>query len=86
MTPNKELFVNQPRCPDLLIQKGDQIHLLNTKLARVPGVNPLTFQNLEEYTEYYKYQKSILSSLFIALSTSLGLIDLVHSNILLVPL
>ena len=40
MTPNKELFVNQPRCPDLLIQKGDQIHLLNTKLARVPGVNP----------------------------------------------
>ncbi len=58
MTPNKELFVNQPRCPDLLIQKGDQIHLLNTKLARVPGVNPLTFQNLEEYTEFVKWQRS----------------------------
>ena len=58
ITPNKEMFVNPPRCPDLLIQKGDQIHLLNTKLARVPGVNPLTFQNLEEYTEFVKWQRS----------------------------
>ena len=33
-------------------------HLLNTKLARVPGVNPLTFQNLEEYTEFVKWQRS----------------------------
>lgn len=58
LTPNKELFENPPRCPDLLIQKGDQIHLLNTKLARVPGVNPLTFQNLDEYTEFVKWQRS----------------------------
>ncbi len=58
LTPNKEYFENQPRCPDLLIQKGDQIYLLNTKLARVPGVNPLTFQNLEEYTEFVKWQRS----------------------------
>tara|TARA_B100001758_G_scaffold247149_1_gene264085 strand:+ start:703 stop:1290 length:588 start_codon:yes stop_codon:yes gene_type:complete len=58
VTPNRELFVNPPRCPDLLIQKGEQIHLLNTKLARVPGVNPLTFQNLDEYTEFVKWQRS----------------------------
>lgn len=58
LTPGKEFFENAPRCPDLLIQKGDQIHLLNTKLARVPGVNPLTFENLEDYTEFVKWQRS----------------------------
>jgi hypothetical protein len=35
--------VNTSRCPDLLIQKGSKIYLYNSKLAQVPGVNPIEF-------------------------------------------
>ena len=31
------------RCPDILIQKGSSYYLYNSKLAKVPGVNPLEF-------------------------------------------
>ena len=30
----------------------------NTKLAEIPGVNPITFDNLEEYVEFLDWQKS----------------------------
>jgi len=46
------------RCPDLLIQKGARFYLYNTKLAEVPGVNPIEFENLEDYTEFLAWQKS----------------------------
>jgi hypothetical protein len=45
------------RCPNLLVQKGCKFYLTNTKLARVPGVNPVEFQNLEEYTEFLAWQR-----------------------------
>ena len=54
----KETFINPPRCPNTLIQKGDLIYLLNSRLARVPGVNPLIFKNLDEYTEFVKCQRA----------------------------
>tara|TARA_B110000261_G_C13060911_1_gene348127 strand:- start:762 stop:1388 length:627 start_codon:yes stop_codon:yes gene_type:complete len=46
------------RCPNLLIQKGAKIYLYNSKLAKVPGVNPIEFNNLEEYVEFLSWQKS----------------------------
>ena len=46
------------RCPDLLIQKGSKIYLYNSKLAKVPGVNPIEFENLEDYTEFLDWQRS----------------------------
>lgn len=46
------------RCPNLLIQKGAKFYLYNTTLAEVPGVNPITFNNLEEYTEFLEWQRS----------------------------
>ena len=46
------------RCPNVLIQKGKEIYLYNSKLAEVPGVNPMKFDNLEEYTEFVKWQRS----------------------------
>jgi hypothetical protein len=46
------------RCPDLLIQKGSRFYLYNTKLVEVPGVNPIEFENLEDYTEFLAWQKS----------------------------
>ena len=48
----------KPRCPDLLIQKGSKIYLYNSKLVKVPGVNPIEFSNLEEYTEFLDWQRS----------------------------
>lgn len=46
------------RCPNMLIQKGSAFYLYNTKLAEVPGVNPVMFNNLEEYVEFLDWQRS----------------------------
>ena len=47
-----------PKCPNLLIQKGSRFYLYNSKLAQVPGVNPIEFDNLEDYTEFLDWQRS----------------------------
>ena len=49
---------SQPRCPNLLIQKGSKFYLYNSKLAQVPGVNPIEFDNLEDYSEFLDWQRS----------------------------
>lgn len=46
------------RCPNVLIQKGSAFFLFNTKLAKIPGVNPLRFNSLDEYTEFTDWQRS----------------------------
>lgn len=46
------------KCPDLLIQKNNLIYLYRKDDPEIPGVNPLVFENLEEYVEYAKYQRS----------------------------
>jgi hypothetical protein len=46
------------RCPNILIQKGSEFYLHNSKIAEVPGVNPLRFSNLDEYVEFTKWQRS----------------------------
>jgi hypothetical protein len=46
------------RCPNLLIQKGSRFYLYNSKLVQVPGVNPVEFDNLEDYTEFLDWQRS----------------------------
>lgn len=56
-----EGFTNEnfkPRCPNLLIQKDSKFYLYNSKLAQVPGVNPIEFNNLEDYTEFLDWQRS----------------------------
>lgn len=53
LTNNKK-----PRCPNILIQKDTKFYLYNSKVAKVPGVNPIEFNNLEEYTEFLDWQKS----------------------------
>ena len=45
------------RCPNLLIQKGTKYYLYNSNIAQVPGVNPIEFNNLEEYTEFLEWQR-----------------------------
>lgn len=46
------------RCPNVLIQKGSTYYLYNSQLARVPGVNPIQFETLEDYTEFIDWQRS----------------------------
>ena len=53
---NNEEFSNQD-CPNILLQKGKHLYLMNNKLGKVPGVNPIKFDNLEEYAEYLKWQR-----------------------------
>ena len=46
------------RCPNVLIQKGTKYFLYNSNIAQVPGVNPIEFNNLEDYTEFLEWQRS----------------------------
>ena len=55
---NNDDSQQNPRCPNLLMQKGEKFYLYNSKLAKVPGVNPIEFDNLEDYTEFLQWQKA----------------------------
>lgn len=50
--------VSKNACPNILIQKGKEIYLHNSKQAKIPGVNPIKFNNLEEYVEFLDWQRS----------------------------
>jgi len=47
-----------PRCPDILVQKDKKYFLYNSKVAKVPGVNPVEFDTLEDYVEFMDWQRS----------------------------
>lgn len=42
-------------CPNLLIKKDSKYYLYNTTKAEVPGVNPIEFKQLEDYTEFMQW-------------------------------
>lgn len=46
------------KCPNMLIEKDGEIYLYNSKLATVPGVNPIKFDSLSEYSEFLDWQTS----------------------------
>jgi hypothetical protein len=50
--------MSEPRCPNILVQKGINYYLYNSKIAKVPGVNPIEFANLEDYVEFIDWQRS----------------------------
>lgn len=39
-------------CPNLLLKKDSKFYLYNTLKEYVPGVNPIEFNNLEEYSQF----------------------------------
>jgi len=53
----KESFDITNKCPNLLIRKGKEIHLVNTRKALIPGVNPIKFDSLEDYSQFVRYQQ-----------------------------
>ena len=56
---NKENMDNiSKRCPNMLIEKDGRFALFNSDLAVVPGVNPIEFSSLDEYSEFLDWQKS----------------------------
>lgn len=55
----KENFIGTNNCPNLLLQSGNEIFLFNSNRAHIPGVNPIKFNNLDEYVEFMKWQKQV---------------------------
>lgn len=45
------------RCPNMLIERENNFFLYNSKIAIVPGVNPIQFKSLEEYSEFLDWQR-----------------------------
>ena len=57
--PYNEGFGNKNyKCPNILIQKDNVIYLFNSNQVKVPGVNPIRFNNLEDYVEYINWQRN----------------------------
>ena len=54
----KETFKGN-NCPNVLIKKGKELHLVNTRKATVPGVNPIIFKSLEEYAKYVEWSQKV---------------------------
>ena len=42
-------------CPNVIMESGGQIHLYNTRRAKVPGVNPMTLSSLTDYPQLMEY-------------------------------
>lgn len=54
----REGFDSKVECPNLLIQKGKELHMVYTNKAKIPGVNPVKFDNLEDYIEFVNWQRA----------------------------
>lgn len=48
----------QYECPDIILKKGNRIFLKKSGKAEIPGINPIVFDNLEEYVEFLNWQRS----------------------------
>ena len=44
-------------CPNLLVKKEGKFLLINTNTKQIPGVNPIEFKSLDEYSKFISYQK-----------------------------
>ena len=45
-------------CPDIILKKGNKIYLKKSNKAVIPGVNPIVFDNLNDYVEFMHWQRS----------------------------
>jgi hypothetical protein len=55
----KTVSVKDPDCPDVLIQHGKQLLLINTQKPTVEGLNPIRFGSLDDYMFYAKQQNTL---------------------------
>ena len=47
--------ITNNRCPNILVQHGSEIFLYNSKVEKVPGVNPIRFKSLDDYSEFMEW-------------------------------
>jgi len=47
--------ITNDRCPNILVQHGSEIFLYNSKVEKVPGVNPIRFKSLDDYSEFMEW-------------------------------
>jgi hypothetical protein len=57
--PKLEGFTGFSQCYNMLIKKNNAFYLYNQRKAYVPGVNPVKFDSLEDYTEFVKYERAM---------------------------
>lgn len=50
--------VENTGCPNLLLQRGNNIFLYNTNMPLVDGLNPKKFENLDGYIEHLEKQRA----------------------------
>jgi hypothetical protein len=55
--PRNESFIST-ECPSTMIKDGNKILLYNPKYPKVPGVNPIQLDSLEDYDEYVEWQRA----------------------------
>jgi hypothetical protein len=53
-----ESFENKNQCPNTLIKDGEKILLYNSQLAKIPGVNPIQMDSLNDYEQFIKWQRN----------------------------
>lgn len=52
-----ESFISD-QCPSTIIKDGDKILLYNPNYPKVPGVNPIQMNSLEDYEDYIQWQRA----------------------------
>ena len=55
----KKGFDPKKDCHNVLVRDGKKLYLYNNQKMKVPGINPIVFDNLEEYVEYVKWQRKM---------------------------
>ena len=53
------LPTNPNDCPNVLLRKGKRLLLMNTQKPKVEGLNPMYFNNLDDYVAYAKQHNTI---------------------------
>ena len=58
---DEELSVKetQESCPTLLVKRGNKLMLFNKNMPEISGENPIFFDNLEQYTDYVRTQRTL---------------------------
>ena len=57
-TPANNTNTSVTQCPNMLIEKDGKYYLFNSRKKVASGVNPITFNNLEEYTKFIEWQNN----------------------------
>ena len=57
--PREGFDAGNAACPNVLIQDGCKFYLYNSSKVKVPGVNPIVFDSLQDYTQFIEWQNAV---------------------------